>query len=131
MKAILFSQVILAAVLAATVAVASALGVARVVARQARHDSHQQPTPERWFEPPPVSTPELLTQGRKLFLNNCAHCHGIDARGDEGPDLHDIQVSDRYLARTITGGIKGEMPSFAKKLGPPEVGALTAYLRSL
>ena len=23
-----------------------------------------------------------------MFLMNCAHCHGDDTRGDEGPDLH-------------------------------------------
>ena len=31
----------------------------------------------------------------------------------------------------IAGGIKGEMPSFAKKLGEPEIRELTAYLRTL
>jgi hypothetical protein len=31
----------------------------------------------------------------------------------------------------ITAGIKGEMPSFAKKLGDPEIRLLTAYLWTL
>jgi mono/diheme cytochrome c family protein len=70
-------------------------------------------------------------QGRHLFLMNCAHCHGDDARGDEGPDLHDLHKSDARIRQVITGGIKGEMPSFAKKLGEPEIRQLTAYLRSL
>ena len=34
------------------------------------------------------------TQGRHLFLMNCAHCHGDDARDDKGPDLHDLRKSD-------------------------------------
>jgi uncharacterized membrane protein len=71
------------------------------------------------------------TQGRHLFLMNCAHCHGDDARGDEGPDLHDLHKSDARIHQVITGGIKGEMPSFAKKLGDPEIRQLTAYLRTL
>jgi mono/diheme cytochrome c family protein len=70
-------------------------------------------------------------QGRHLFLMNCAHCHGDDAHGDEGPDLYDLHKSDTHIYQVITGGIKGEMPSFAKKLGDPEIHALTAYLRTL
>jgi mono/diheme cytochrome c family protein len=78
--------------------------------------------------------PELnadATLGRHLFLMNCAHCHGDDARGDEGPDLHDLHKSDGRIHQVITAGIKGEMPSFGKKLGDPEIRQLTAYLRTL
>jgi len=71
------------------------------------------------------------TQGRHLFLMNCAHCHGDDAHGDEGPDLYNLHKSDARIHQVITGGIKGEMPSFAKKLGEPEIRQLTAYLRTL
>src|ERR1700736_4809049 len=71
------------------------------------------------------------TQGRHLFLMNCAHCHGDDAHGDEGPDLYDLHKSDARIHQVITGGIKGEMPSFAKKLKDTDVRALIAYLRTL
>jgi len=71
------------------------------------------------------------SNGRHLFLMNCAHCHGDDARGDEGPDLHDLHRSDARIREVITAGIKGEMPSFGKKLGDPDIHALTAYLRTL
>jgi len=70
-------------------------------------------------------------QGRHLFLMNCAHCHGDDARGDEGPDLHNLHRSDARIHEVITAGIKGEMPSFGKKLGDPDVRQLIAYLRTL
>jgi len=70
-------------------------------------------------------------EGRRLFLLNCAHCHGDDARGDEGPDLHDLRKSDERIRQLILSGIKGEMPSFAKKLNDSDVSALTAYLRTL
>jgi mono/diheme cytochrome c family protein len=70
-------------------------------------------------------------QGRHLFLMNCAHCHGDDAHGDEGPDLHDLHKSDDRIHQLITGGIKGEMPSFVKKLNDSDIRALTAYLRTL
>src|ERR1051325_2484416 len=79
--------------------------------------------------------PEHLTvdaaQGRHLFLMNCAHCHGDDGHGDEGPDLYNLHKTDARIRQVITAGIKGEMPSFAKKLGDPEIKQLTAYLRTL
>ena len=81
-----------------------------------------------------MKPPELATdagQGRHLFLMNCAHCHGDDARGDEGPDLHNLHRSDARIHEVITAGIKGEMPSFGKKLGDPDVRRLIAYLRTL
>ena len=59
---------------------------------------------------------------------SCAHCHGADATGDEGPDLHGVQVSDRYIARVVSHGIKGEMPSFAKKHGTADIARHTAYV---
>ena len=70
-------------------------------------------------------------QGYRLFEHNCAHCHGDDARGDEGPDLHGLRKTDARLTTIIKGGIKGEMPTFAKKFNDAEVQALIAYLRTL
>jgi mono/diheme cytochrome c family protein len=79
---------------------------------------------------PPELTPDAA-HGRHLFLMNCAHCHGDDAHGDEGPDLHNLHRSDVRIHDVITAGIKGEMPSFAKKLGDSDVQQLIAYLRTL
>ncbi len=81
-----------------------------------------------------MKSPDLTAeaaQGRHLFLMNCAHCHGDDAHGDEGPDLHNLHKSDTRIHDVITAGIKGEMPSFGKKLGDPDVRQLIAYLRTL
>jgi mono/diheme cytochrome c family protein len=73
----------------------------------------------------------LAEQGQKLFLLNCAHCHGTDARGDEGPDLHGVTKTDARIASTIKNGVKGEMPKFGAKLTDDDVRALTAFVRSL
>jgi len=81
-----------------------------------------------------MKAPDLTADtahGRHLFLMNYAHCHGEDAHGDEGPDLHDLHRSDARIHEVITAGIKGEMPSFGKKLGDPDVRQLIAYLRTL
>ncbi|HLQ38563.1 MAG TPA: cytochrome c [Planctomycetota bacterium] len=120
-----------AAVTAGGLAVGVALASAAVLRHTAGGASHQEPTEERWLEERRSDSPVLLARGRELFLKSCAHCHAADARGDEGPDLHGLQVSDRYIARVITRGVEGEMPAFGKKHGSEDVAALTAYLRSL
>lgn len=122
----------LAAALAAALLALGSAGVLSAALRRAEaRVSHQVPTPEAWRETPTPTSPARVAQGRQVFLSSCAHCHGADATGDEGPDLHGVPVSDRYIASLITHGIKGEMPSFRKKLGRDEIGAVTAYLRSL
>jgi mono/diheme cytochrome c family protein len=119
------------AALAAGVALSLAFTLAGALRRRAARGSHQQFTAEQLFEPATPTSIGLVAEGRRLFLDSCAHCHGADATGDEGPDLHDLQVSDRYIRNTITRGIPHEMPSFAKKHGAAELAALTAFVRSL
>ncbi|HET7537814.1 MAG TPA: cytochrome c [Candidatus Didemnitutus sp.] len=119
------------AVAAGALALTSALAFGAGLRRAAARDSHQQPTAEKLFEPAAPSTPQLVARGRSLYLDSCAHCHGAEARGDEGPDLHDVQVSDRYIANIVQHGIPHEMPSFAKKHNAADIEALTAYVRSL
>lgn len=79
----------------------------------------------------PVADPQKVEQGRNLFALNCAHCHGADATGDEGPDLHGVTKSDAKIAALIKGGIKGEMPKFGQKFSSHELEALIAFIRSL
>ncbi len=69
--------------------------------------------------------------GRELFVMSCAHCHGDDAHGDEGPDLHNLRIGDTHIALLIKSGIKGDMPSFEKKHNDADIVAITAYLRTL
>ena len=79
-----------------------------------------------------IPSPGTLEQkGYTLFMQNCAHCHGTDARGDEGPDLHNVTKSDARIASLIKDGKKGEMPKFSTKLNDAEVQALIAFIRSL
>ena len=78
---------------------------------------------------PPAGTP--ANQGYQLFMLNCAHCHGTDARGDEGPDLHGVTKSDQRIVAIIQNGIKGEMPKFGPKLNDAETRALVAFIRTL
>jgi mono/diheme cytochrome c family protein len=72
-----------------------------------------------------------VAQGKRYYLKSCVHCHGADARGDDGPDLHDLRKADAALARVIRHGLKKEMPGFGNKYGDADIRALLAYLRSL
>ena len=69
--------------------------------------------------------------GRQLFLRNCAHCHGADAHGDDGPDLHNLDWTEEQIAARIRNGKKGQMTAFAGKLSAEEISDVIAYLRTL
>jgi mono/diheme cytochrome c family protein len=80
----------------------------------------------------PTSPPVInVKAGRTLFLKNCAHCHGADALGDEGPDLHKLDWTDKQITDRIRNGKKGQMTSFAGKLKTAEIQNLVAYLHTL
>jgi cytochrome c oxidase cbb3-type subunit III len=75
--------------------------------------------------------------GERLFMNNCAQCHGSDARGSKGfPDLTDKDwlhggTPDK-IAETITKGRQGQMPPMAAAVGSPEdVKNVANYVLSL
>ena len=70
-------------------------------------------------------------RGHRLFDRNCAHCHGDDARGEEGPSLYDLKKTDARITKIIKEGIKGEMPRFGAKFNDADLQALIAYLRTL
>jgi mono/diheme cytochrome c family protein len=114
------------AVLAALLVVGGTLGAAVLVGH-----SIQEARTVAKGSASPVIQPALVTQGAKLFALNCSHCHADDATGDEGPDLHGLTKSDERIRALITNGVKGEMPSFKKKLGDADLAALVGFLRSL
>jgi mono/diheme cytochrome c family protein len=73
-----------------------------------------------------------VARGHDLFLMNCAHCHGNDARGtDEAPDLTKLRPSEARIASVVKKGIKGEMPRFGQKLTDADVRMLIRFIRSL
>jgi mono/diheme cytochrome c family protein len=78
-----------------------------------------------------VVTPELVAQGQNNFAMSCSQCHGDDATGDEGPDLHNLPISNARIRVMIKHGLKGEMPPFTKKYDDQQITALVAYLRTL
>jgi mono/diheme cytochrome c family protein len=121
----------LASVAAGAAALGSAAALAAVLRHQEATHSHELPPYVAPADLASVPPDVLVERGKKLYFGNCAHCHGDDAHGDEGPDLHGIWVSNRRIATVVKRGIKGEMPTFATKLHDDEIAALIAYVRSL
>jgi mono/diheme cytochrome c family protein len=73
--------------------------------------------------------------GAKLFNQNCASCHGSDARGrDNHPNLRSERVrsaSPGELEWLLTNGsMKNGMPSWSR-LPEPQRWQLVSYLKSL
>lgn len=98
---------------------------------------------ERWFNA------DQVAQGEKLFLENCAACHGnnaeatpnwkqTDANGNYPPPPlngsahawhHDLEI----LRRTIRQGGKplgGQMPAFEDRLNAGQIDAIIAFFQS-
>jgi len=69
--------------------------------------------------------PKARQMGEHLFLNNCAQCHGSDARGTKGfPNLTDgdwlYGGSPEQIRTSITQGRQGHMPPMAAAVGAPD-----------
>jgi mono/diheme cytochrome c family protein len=106
-------------------------GLSPLVQPKKTADPNRGPQATTILTPATVVLQGDAKRGHSLFDRNCAHCHGDDARGDEGPSLYDLMKSDARITSIIKGGVKGEMPSFAKKFNDADVQALISYLRTL
>jgi mono/diheme cytochrome c family protein len=70
-------------------------------------------------------------QGGKLFLINCAGCHGIAGQGLVGPNLHGVssRKNQRQLIHQVVSGQTPPMPRFQPD--PQAMADLLAYLNGL
>jgi cytochrome c oxidase cbb3-type subunit 3 len=81
--------------------------------------------------------PKAMAIGDRLFMNNCAQCHGSDARGSKGfPNLTDADwlhggTPDK-IKESLTKGRIGQMPPMAAAVGTPDdVRNVAHYVLSL
>lgn len=77
-------------------------------------------------------------EGAKLFADNCAVCHGADAKGNRAlgaPNLTDpiwLYGGDaESIAATIANSRQGVMPRWNNRLDAPTIRMLAAYVHSL
>ena len=84
-----------------------------------------------------VGDPRAMAMGERLFANNCATCHGADARGSKGfPNLADNDWlwggAPERIEETITNGRIGMMPPMAAAIGSAQdVRNLAHYVLSM
>ncbi len=89
-----------------------------------------------------IPIPELsknenaIRTGGRLFANNCAVCHGSDAKGARGfPNLTDNDWlyggSPEQIKTTILAGRNGSMPAWHATLGDAGVKNVASYILSL
>jgi mono/diheme cytochrome c family protein len=70
-------------------------------------------------------------RGSKLFLINCAGCHGIAGQGLVGPNLHGVsrRKGDSALIQQVVSGRTPPMPKFQPD--PQAMADLLAHLHTL
>lgn len=107
----------------------------RVAAAEERHRAMY----DRYLAQPIAeiaSDPDIRRMGMRLFGNNCAQCHGADARGGYGfPNLTDDDWiwggSAEAIEHTLIKGRRAVMPAWGDVIGDQGVVQVTAYLLSL
>ena len=81
--------------------------------------------------------PQAMAIGERVFMNNCAQCHGSDARGSKGfPNLADGDWlhggTPEKIKETLVQGRNGNMPPMAAAVGTPDdVKNVAHYVLSL
>ncbi len=85
-----------------------------------------------------ATDPEAMRAGGMLFVENCAACHGRDARGNfalGAPDLADdvwLYGGDgKTILASILDGRRGAMPAFAGTLDDDSILDIAHYVASL
>ncbi|NBT56876.1 MAG: cytochrome-c oxidase, cbb3-type subunit III, partial [Betaproteobacteria bacterium] len=84
-----------------------------------------------------AADPQAMAIGERLFMNNCAQCHGSDARGSKGiPNLTDNDWihggAPATIKETLIKGRMGNMPPMAAALGgADDVKNVAQYVLSL
>jgi cytochrome c oxidase cbb3-type subunit 3 len=114
--------------------------VGQHTAEVAKAEKELAPMYQKYLDMPPeqvAKDPQAMAIGERLFMNNCAQCHGSDARGSKGfPNLTDKDwlyggTPDKIL-ETLINGRNGNMPPMGAAVGgADEVRNLANYVLSL
>lgn len=113
---------------------------AQYEAEQARAAKAMEPVYAKYRAMTPdqlVADAGAMAIGQRLYLNNCAQCHGSDARGSKGfPNLADGDWlgdgTHEYVTKVVKEGRNGVMPPMAAAVGSAEdVRNLAHYVLSL
>lgn len=88
-------------------------------------------------DPPevPAGADAALEEGRDIWADSCARCHGADGGGGSGVKLSDGRAEELHpeietMIEVISDG-RGAMPSFSSSLDPDEIEAVARYVREV
>jgi mono/diheme cytochrome c family protein len=108
-------------------------GLAQRVMGQAPTPAATEPEPPR--DPPPAIPASLLkdavviSQGEKIWHDQCTHCHGARAYPGKAPKLQPRTYKPEFVWDRVHNGFRG-MPAWKEVYKPEEVLALVAYVLS-
>ncbi len=84
------------------------------------------------------SNPALVEPGKQLFADNCASCHGADAKGSRefgAPNLADAiwlkGEGEQAIIDQMRSPKHGVMPAWLQRIGDPVVKELAIFVHSL
>jgi cytochrome c oxidase cbb3-type subunit 3 len=96
----------------------------------AAQESEPTPAPQTASRAPAAVD---IPQGKNLFDTNCSTCHGVDARGEDGPDLRGVpaELGDAAVANIIRRGIPGTAMVGFYNITDAGAANIVAYLHTL
>lgn len=117
------------------------MALATACAPAARPDAAPAPKEEA-AAAPAMPSPLAATDGKEIFIGNCAKCHGLTGLGD-GPSAGSLRTqsglnltilkdkSDTEIFNTISAGRGTDMAPFELVLSPEQRQEVVRYLRTL
>ena len=80
---------------------------------------------------PSAGNAAAVTDGKKLYEENCAQCHGADLKGDIGVALAELTKPEAELFSTVYQGMERlGMPAFGDALGKEKIWKVITYISS-
>jgi mono/diheme cytochrome c family protein len=94
--------------------------------------ANAQPVSEAGVEAAAIPDPEVAQAGRRLYVQNCSHCHGFNMvnPGTVSYDLRKFPLEDpdRFIHSVREG--KGNMPSWKSSLTTEQITKIWAYIQT-
>jgi cytochrome c oxidase cbb3-type subunit III len=80
-----------------------------------------------------ATVPVDLEQGKRLFVQNCSPCHGVNGGGEQGPDLRGVssRLTDSEVQGIIRRGIPGTAMPGSFTVTERQAANIAAYVRTL
>ncbi len=106
----------------------------KVLQRQTEADRKLAAVSPTLQENPYEHDAKSAAEGKGIFMENCAGCHGAALKGDIGPDLTGLLKygeSDGRKYESIAKGRPNGMPAFEARLGRDRIWKVLAFIDSV